>query len=74
MTLIYRGTPERGWTSLVVLVTMLGGVNLIATSIVGEYVCRIYFQGKDRPLYIVAETIRSNDRTTPSLDAAEKAS
>ena len=61
MTLIYRGTPERGWTSLVVLVTMLGGVNLIATSIVGEYVVRIYFQGKDRPLYVVAETIRSGD-------------
>ena len=60
-TLIYRGTPERGWTSLVVLVTMLGGVNLIATSIVGEYVVRIYFQGKDRPLYVVAETIRSGD-------------
>jgi hypothetical protein len=41
---------------------MLGGVNLIATSIVGEYVCRIYFQGKDRPLYVVAETIRSGDQ------------
>jgi dolichol-phosphate mannosyltransferase len=66
--LIYRGTPERGWTSLVVLVTMLGGVNLIATSIVGEYVVRIYFQGKDRPLYVVAETIRSGD-PSGQLDA-----
>ncbi|MEI8367657.1 MAG: glycosyltransferase family 2 protein [Planctomycetia bacterium] len=64
-TLIYRGTPEPGWTSLVVLVTMLGGVNLIATSIVGEYVVRIYFQGKDRPLYVVAETIRSGDPSGP---------
>ena len=63
-TMIYRGTPEPGWTSLVVLVTMLGGVNLIATSIVGEYVVRIYFQGKDRPLYVVAETIRSGEPST----------
>lgn len=60
MTLIFRGTPVRGWTSIVVLISMLGGANLIATSIVGEYVCRIYFQGKHRPLYVVAATIRSD--------------
>ncbi len=42
-----------GWRSVITLIFMLGGANLIATSIVGEYVCRIYFQGKSRPLYIV---------------------
>jgi dolichol-phosphate mannosyltransferase len=60
-TIIWRGTPERGWTSLIVLAFMLGGANLIATSIVGEYVCRIYFQAKYRPLFIVAETRRSGE-------------
>lgn len=58
-TIIWHGTPQRGWTSLIVLAFMLGGANLIATSIVGEYVCRIYFQGKQRPLFVVAETRRS---------------
>ncbi|MFM7034918.1 MAG: glycosyltransferase family 2 protein [Planctomycetia bacterium] len=58
-TLIWRGTPERGWTSLIVLAFMLGGANLIATSIVGEYVCRIYFQAKHRPLFIVADVRRA---------------
>jgi dolichol-phosphate mannosyltransferase len=58
-TLIFGGSPVRGWTSLIVLVCLLGGVNLITTSIVGEYVCRIYFQSKSRPLYVVADTIRS---------------
>lgn len=42
-----------GWTSVVMLAFMLGGANLIATSVVGEYVCRIYFQGKQRPLYVI---------------------
>ena len=46
----------RGWTSLLVLAFMLGGANLVATAIVGEYVVRIYFQAKSRPTFIVAET------------------
>ncbi|MFM8892246.1 MAG: glycosyltransferase family 2 protein [Planctomycetia bacterium] len=60
-TLILRGTPAPGWTSEIVVAFMLGGANLIATSIVGEYVCRIYFQSKNRPLYVVAETARSGE-------------
>jgi dolichol-phosphate mannosyltransferase len=67
-TMIWRGTPERGWTSLIVLAFMLGGANLIATSIVGEYVCRIYFQAKQRPLFIVSAVSRS----APSSDIALK--
>jgi len=42
-----------GWASLITLGFMLGGANLVAVAIVGEYVCRIYFQTKDRPLYVV---------------------
>jgi hypothetical protein len=46
-----EGVP--GWKSLITLAFMLGAANLIAISIVGEYVCRIYFQEKARPLFIV---------------------
>jgi len=53
------GEAVRGWTSLLVLAFMLGGANLVATSIVGEYVCRIYFQTKDRPIFIVSSVLRS---------------
>ncbi|MGB8852070.1 MAG: glycosyltransferase family 2 protein [Pirellulales bacterium] len=60
-TVLWHGKPERGWTSLIVLAFMLGGANLIATSIVGEYVCRIYFQSKQRPLFVVAGTTRSKE-------------
>ena len=44
-----------GWASLITLGFMLGGANLVAIAIVGEYVCRIYFQAKSRPLYIVSQ-------------------
>lgn len=63
--MFFQGTAVRGWTSLLVLAFMLGGANLIATSIVGEYVCRIYFQAKERPIYVVAETRRPAGGTTP---------
>jgi polyisoprenyl-phosphate glycosyltransferase len=45
-----------GWTSLIVVVTFLGGVQLIVLGTVGLYVARSYEQGKHRPLYLVAET------------------
>ena len=56
---VFGGQAVRGWTSLLVLAFMLGGANLVATAIVGEYASRVYFQAKHRPLYIVAETSRS---------------
>jgi dolichol-phosphate mannosyltransferase len=45
-----------GWTSTVVVIAFLGGVNLIMTGIVGLYVGRIHEEVKNRPLYIVEST------------------
>ena len=53
----------QGWTSLITLGFMLGGANLIAIAIVGEYVCRIYFQTKRRPLYVVEKVEVSNSKS-----------
>lgn len=46
-----------GWTSLAVAVLFLGGVQLLAIGILGEYVGRIYDQVKRRPLYLVRDTV-----------------
>jgi len=46
-----------GWTSLMVVVLFLGGIQLTTIGIVGEYVARIYEEVKARPLYLVARRI-----------------
>ncbi len=46
-----------GWPSLFAAVAILGGMQLMATSVIGEYIARIYVQAQDRPLYNVAERL-----------------
>ena len=46
-----------GWTSIFIAVVVLSGVQLMALSVIGEYIARIYVQAKARPLYNVAERL-----------------
>jgi len=46
-----------GFTTTIVCVLFLGGVQLIAIGILGEYVGRIYDEIKQRPLYVVADKV-----------------
>jgi glycosyltransferase involved in cell wall biosynthesis len=46
-----------GWPSLFAAVAILGGMQLMATSVIGEYIARIYIQAQSRPLYNVAERL-----------------
>src|SRR5260370_29438797 len=46
-----------GWPSLFAAVVILGGMQLIATSVIGEYIARIYVQAQARPIYNIAERI-----------------
>ncbi len=46
-----------GWASLMVAILFIGGVQLLCVGLLGEYIGRIFNQTKQRPLYIVAETI-----------------
>ncbi|HZX93842.1 MAG TPA: glycosyltransferase family 2 protein [Myxococcales bacterium] len=46
-----------GWTTVIVMVSLLAAVQLIMTGILGEYIGRIYEQVKLRPLYVLSELI-----------------
>jgi hypothetical protein len=45
----------RGYPTLVVLVLFLGGLQLMALGIIGEYLARMFVEVKQRPLYLVAQ-------------------
>ena len=45
------GDVERGWTSLILSIWFLGGVQLLAIGVIGEYIGKIYAEVKHRPLY-----------------------
>ena len=52
---LITGITTPGWPTLVVAILFLGGIQLTALGIVGEYVGRIYMETKRRPLFIVQE-------------------
>jgi glycosyltransferase involved in cell wall biosynthesis len=57
----YTGIYERGVPSLLFVVLLIGGIQLLALGMIGEYLGRIYDEVKQRPLYVVASA-RNVDR------------
>ncbi|WP_367377104.1 glycosyltransferase family 2 protein [Levilactobacillus cerevisiae] len=49
------GNPTAGWPSLVVIILMLGGLQLLCLGILGKYIGRIYLETKHRPQYLVKD-------------------
>jgi glycosyltransferase involved in cell wall biosynthesis len=50
-------SAPQGWTSLLAVVLLLGGVQLLSLGMIGQYVARIFDEAKQRPLYFVADVV-----------------
>jgi glycosyltransferase involved in cell wall biosynthesis len=57
-TVLY-GDPVAGYPTLVVLVLFLGGLQLMALGLIGEYLARMFIEVKQRPLYLVQRHLRA---------------
>ena len=60
------GSAVQGWTSLMLVVVVLGAVQMFVLGMIGEYLGRLYIEAKRRPLYIVSE-IAGHAGGTPQL-------
>lgn len=53
----FSGQTESGWTSLMVVITFFSGVQLLSIGVLGEYIGRIYDETRNRPYFIVKNSI-----------------
>lgn len=53
ISLKFLGETETGWTSLITSIWLIGGLQLIAIGLIGEYIGKIYKESKRRPRYSV---------------------
>jgi polyisoprenyl-phosphate glycosyltransferase len=50
-----------GWTTIIISILFLGGVQLVSIGVLGQYIGRTFEEIKDRPLYIVQDMINMNE-------------
>ena len=58
---LITGGDVPGYPSLICVMLFLGGLNLLATGIVGEYISKMYLEIKSRPIYVAKNTLGFDD-------------
>lgn len=56
------GTPVEGWTSVIVSIYFIGGLLFANMGILGLYIGKVFDQTKNRPLYIIGQTVNIEDK------------
>ena len=59
----FTGATVQGWASLAVSIWAIGGLQILAIGIVGEYIGKIYLETKHRPRYIIDEFLHNEVNT-----------
>ena len=71
------GDPVGGWPSMMCVILLLGGIQLLCIGILGQYLAKTYLETKHRPVYIIKETERNvlsdlSDKTDRELGTINK--
>ena len=67
------GDPVSGWPSLICVILLLGGLQLLALGIIGQYLAKTYLETKHRPVYIVRLTEDNAAPIKPTTKSAAPA-
>lgn len=51
----FSGNTVEGWTSVMIAIFFLGGVQMLSLGVIGEYIGKIYMETKERPKYFIEE-------------------
>jgi len=70
---VFTNSAVQGWTSLLIVVLLLGGMQLVSLGIIGQYVGRIFEEAKQRPLFVVGETVEGGTISVPESPSASAA-
>jgi glycosyltransferase involved in cell wall biosynthesis len=60
-TRFFTDSAPQGWTSVLGIVLLLGGIQLLGMGIVGQYIARIFEETKQRPLYLIEEIVERGE-------------
>ncbi|TGK42477.1 glycosyltransferase family 2 protein [Leptospira andrefontaineae] len=60
---LFTDNTIQGWTSVMIIVLVLGGIQLIALGMIGEYLSRVHDQSKNRPLYVIEKIYSARPKT-----------
>ena len=58
---IWFGIDIAGYPTIIVLILLLGGVQLLVMGVIGEYLAKTYLEVKQRPVYIVKERLKNKE-------------
>lgn len=67
LALIIFGSSVVGWTSMISVVSFIGGLQLIVLGIIGLYIGEIFDEVKNRPLYVIRDKIEARNKNMCSL-------
>lgn len=66
------GDPTPGWPSMVCIILLIGGIQLLCIGIIGQYLAKTYLEVKDRPIYLIREKIgQGEDLERPEITDEE---